>query len=179
MSTTDLLLIFNLCIGLFVVILLLTRCKGGGDSGDWKTEFSVFGAELNKIGPLLRDELTRSREEGQRMSRETREELGNSVKLFSGSLTQHFQSLLTQLGQQGVVLTDRLVALAKTNEDKFEKLIQTNEANLKEFRDQLMTLLKAHREEAGQSAKEGRIELTSSLKAFEETFTQKDRKSVV
>ena len=177
MSTTDLLLILNVCIGVLVVILVLTRRKGGGSS-DWKTEFSVFGAELSKIGPLLRDELALSREEGQRMSRETREELGNSVKLFSESLTLHFQSLLTQLGQQGTGLTDRLAALANTNEDKFEKLILTNESNLKEFREQLMTLLKGHREEAGQSAREGRIELEKIRETVQGTL-EKTREAMV
>lgn len=172
MSTTDVLLVVNLFITLVVIILVLARHKSGGDIGDWKSHYTGFAAELNKIGPLLRDEVTRSREESQRTSRETREELGNSLKLFSESLTQHFQSLLTQLGQQGTDLTNRLAALAKTNEDKFEKLILTNESNLNSFRDQLMNLLKAHREETGQSAKEGRFELTASLKAFEEKFNQ-------
>src|SRR6185312_3728274 len=136
MPTLELLLFINLLITSLVVVLILARRKGAGNTGGWKSDFTVFSAELNKVGPLLREELTRSREEGQRTSRETREELGNSVKLLSDSLTQHFQSLLAQLGAQGTGLSDRLAALAKTNEDKFEKLILASDANLKEFREQ-------------------------------------------
>lgn len=171
MSTTELLLIINLFITLLVTVLVVVWRKPGGDAGNWKSDFTTFYTELNKIGPLIREELTRSREEGQRSSRETREELGNSVKSFSDSLTQHFHSLLAQLEQQGMGLTDRLAALAKTNEEKFEKLTLANEANLKDFREQLMTLLRVHREEATQSVKESRIELAANLKTFEERFT--------
>jgi DNA recombination protein RmuC len=76
------------------------------------------------------------------MSRETREELGSSLK-----------------------------ALVRANEEKFERLIEANEVTLTGFRDHLMASLKSHREEAAQSAKEGRADLTGGLKSFEEQFT--------
>lgn len=164
MDITQILLIVNLFVTVLVVALVLVWRREG--AGDWKSDFSVFGAELNKIGPLMREELTRSREEGQRTSRETREELGSSVKAFTESLNQQFQTLLTQQGRQNADFATRLDTLVKTNGDKFEKLILANESQLAEFRDQLMASLKTHREEAGQAAKDSRTELSNALKSF-------------
>jgi len=172
MSITELLLVVNLLITFILAILVMIRKKPSGDKGQWQSEFAVFGAELNKVGPLLREELTRTREEGQRTSREAREELGNSVRFFTESVTQHFQTLLAQQGRQSTEFSDRLETLVKTNEEKFEKLIESNDGKFTDFREQLMALLKAHREEAGQSAKESRSELTAALKSFEEKFSQ-------
>jgi DNA recombination protein RmuC len=106
------------------------------------------------------------------MSRESREELGGSVKFLADSLGQHFQSLLTQLGRQSSEFSERLETLVKTNEEKFEKLIIANDTSLNEFRGQLIALLKTHREETGQEARAGRTELTVALKSFEEIFAQ-------
>lgn len=132
MSMTELLLVLNLFITLVVAILVVVRRRGDGRENGREPDSMLFGAELSKIGPLLRDELTRSGEEGLRTSRETREELGTAVKSSSDSLMQHFQSLLIRLGVRSTDLTDRLAAVAKTNEDKFGKLILANDANLKE-----------------------------------------------
>lgn len=172
MSTTEILLIVNLVVTLLVAVLVLVRVKSRGDVADWKSDFTIFGAELGKVGPLLREELTRSREEEQRTARDTRAELASSVKSLSDSLSQQFQNLLNQLGTQGTGLADRLAALATTNEDKFEKLILANDANLKDFREQLLNMLKTHREEAAQSATERQVAITTSLKAFEDRFAQ-------
>lgn len=172
MSTTEIFLIINLFITLLVAVLVLVRFKSRGEAADWKSDFTILGAELGKVGPLLREELTRSREEEQRTARDTRAELASSVKSLSDSLSQQFQNLLNQLGTQGTGLADRLAALANTNEDKFEKLILANDANLKDFREQLLNLLKTHREEAAQSATERQVAITTSLKAFEDRFAQ-------
>ena len=172
MSMTELLLIINLLITVFLTFFVLFQKRPAGNKGNWQSDLAIFGAELNKVGPLLREELTRTREEGQRTSREAREELGNSVKFFTDSLTQHFQTLLTQQGRQSTDFSERLEALVKTNEEKFEKLIETNDGKLTEFQEQLMALLKTHREEAGQAARENRTELTAALKSFEERFSQ-------
>ena len=143
MSTIELLLIINLCITLLVVILVLIRKKPARDPDDWKSDFTIFGNELNKVGPLIRDELSRSREENQRTSRDSREELAKS-----------------------------LAALEKTNEEKFEKLILANAASLKDFREELTTSLKTQGDAAAQAAKDSRGQLAESLKSFGETFAQ-------
>jgi DNA recombination protein RmuC len=171
MNIVEWLVVLNLIVTLLVILLVLSRTKAAA-SGTLQSDLSLFGAELNKIGPLLRDELTRGREEGQRMSRETREELSNSVKLFADNLAQHFQTLLSQQGRQSAEFSERLTALVKMNEDKFEKLIVTNATNFTEFRDQMMASLKSHREEATQAARDGRGELTVALKSFETQFSQ-------
>lgn len=174
MSITVLLLFANLFITLVVVIFLLVLMKrrSGADAGNFKSDLLVLGVELNKLAPLMREEQSRGRDEAQRMSREMRDELGNSVKVFSEGVTGQFQNLLKQLGEQGIALTDRLATMAQTNEAKFEKLIEANDTSLREFRGQLMESFKTHREETGQSTKENRVELTASLKAFEDKFTQ-------
>lgn len=133
MSITEILLIINLLFTVLMIVLILTRRRAGEDTGNLKSELVVFGNEINKVSALLREELARSREEGQRASRETREELGSSVRSFSDSLTQHFQSLLKQLNEQGVDLVGRMDTVIQTNEVKFEKLIQANDTSLKAF----------------------------------------------
>jgi len=143
MSALELLLIINLCVTLLVLILVLARKKPARDGEEWKADFTVFGNELNKVGPLIRDELSRSREESQRTSRDGREELAKS-----------------------------LATLEKTNEEKFEKLILGNATSLREFKAELITSLKTQGDAAAQAAKDSREQLTESLKSFGETFTQ-------
>jgi len=143
MSALEFLLIINLCVTLLVAILVLTRKNPARHGGEWKVDFTVFGNELNKVGPLIRDELSRSREENQRTSRDGREELAKS-----------------------------LATLEKTNEEKFEKLILGNAASLKEFKEELTTSLRTQSDVAAQAAKDSRAELTESLKTFGDTFSQ-------
>lgn len=143
MSALEFLLIINLFVTLLIVVLVLVRKKPSRDGGEWKADFTVFGNELNKVGPLIRDELSRSREENQRTARDGREELAKS-----------------------------LAALEKTNEEKFEKLILGNAASLKDFKEELITYLKTQGDATAQAAKETREQLTESLKSFGETFAQ-------
>src|ERR1700748_2155058 len=119
MAVSDLFLVINIFLTLFVIIVVLVMKRPTKNGVNLQSELLVFNTELNKIGPLLREELTKGREEVQRMSRETRDELGSSVKFFTESLAQQFQALLTQQGRQSTEFSERIDVLVKINGEKF------------------------------------------------------------
>lgn len=61
MSIMELLLIVNLLITVSLTLFVLFQKRPAGDKGNWQSDLAIFGAELNKVGPLLRGEMTRTR----------------------------------------------------------------------------------------------------------------------
>jgi DNA recombination protein RmuC len=73
--------------------------------------------ELDRVDKSFRDELTRNRDELSKVSKSQREELSSAIKLF------------------GDQLYDQLTKLIQTNEQKFEKLQDRIEIQLKEIQE--------------------------------------------
>lgn len=138
MSITVLLLIVNLVVTLLVILFVsvLFRRKPGGDTAALRSDLTVLGVELNKIGPLLREELARSREEGQRMSRDMREEVGTSVRSFSEQLMAAFTVLREETSRSAKEGRAELTAGLKAFEEKFTQNVNGfNELQRQKFLD--------------------------------------------
>lgn len=186
------LLIINLCLIIF---------KKSDQYNAFKDELAKHALEFNKIDQLIRSEFSTNRDEAQKNSRETREELANSFKTFGDTLTKNITDLSTLQQDQFGNFSEQLQTLTKNNEERIEKLILSNEKKQSEFTEQfiksskttkeeLTTSLKSNEEKTDKllvsfdqktkdlndqlntSAKENREEQVKSLKSFEDKFTQ-------
>lgn len=113
MTFVEILLIAALI--LIIVNIILTFSKRSATTGDFKSELIKMSADLERIDPLIRGEFSNNRDELQRGSKDTREELSNSFKNFGETLTKNIKDNRTEL-------TNSL----KSFEEKFS-------ANVKEF----------------------------------------------
>ncbi len=196
MTSTEILPIIGLI--LLIANLLATLLKKSSfNSDELKNELIKTNLDVSKIDPLIRTEFSSNRDEIQKNSKESREELSNSIKSFSEQLSKIINDLSASQKGQFETFSNFLQTLTKNNEDKFEKLIKSNEEKQNEFKEQLTntsketkegltTSLKANEDktillvqnlnESSQklnelllnSAKENRNEMANSLKSFEE-----------
>lgn len=105
---------FLLILGSVIIILILI----------WLTYKKITGEsqinikdELSRVDKSFRDELSRNRDEISKVGKAQREELSNAIKLF------------------GDQLFDQLSKLIQTNEQKFDKLQNRVESQLKEIQE--------------------------------------------
>lgn len=158
MTLTEVLSLVILVLLIVNLILTITK-KSANNSDELKSEMSKTNTEITRIDPLIRSEFSNSREEIQRGAKGTREELSNSFKTFGETLTTNITELSNIQKGQLETFSTQLQSLTKSNEEKIDKLITSNELKLKEFNEQSIN-----------SSKENRTELTISLKSFEEKF---------
>ena len=196
MTSTEILPIIVLI--LLIANLLATLLKKSSfNSDELKNELIKTNLDVSKIDPLIRTEFSSNRGEIQKNSKESREELSNSIKSFSEQLSKIINDLSANQKGQFETFSNFLQTLTKNNEDKFEKLIKSNEEKQNEFKQQLTntsketkegltTSLKANEDKTNllvqnlnessqklnelllNSAKENRNEMANSLKSFEE-----------
>ncbi|HEY1196520.1 DNA recombination protein RmuC [Flavobacterium sp.] len=194
--TLLILIIILLIINLFLIIF-----KKSDQNNAFKDELAKHNLEFTKIDQLIRSEFSTNRDEAQKSSRETREELAKSFKTFGDTLTKNITDLSTLQKDQFGNFSEQLQILTKNNEDRIEKLILSNEKKQSEFteqfiksskltKDELATSLKSNEEKTDKllisfdqktkdlndqlttSAKENREEQVKSLKSFEDKFSQ-------
>lgn len=197
MILTLLIIIIVLLISTLLVIIF----RQPKQSNELKDELTKHLLEFTKIDQLIRYEFSTNREEAQKNSRDTREELANSFKTFGETLTKNITDLSTLQKDQFGNFSEQLQVLSKNTEDRIEKLIASNEKKQLEFTEQFKLSSKTTREELGSSlkaneektdkllisfgqktkdlndqltssAKENREEQVKSLKSFEDKFTQ-------
>lgn len=196
----------NLTVLVIIIVLLLINIflsvfKKPKQNNDFKEELAKHVLEFGKIDQLIRSEFSTNREEAQKNSRQTREELANSFKTFGETLTKNINDLSNGQRDQFGNFSDQLQTLTKSNEDKIEKLILSNDKKQTEFTEQFVKSSKSAKEELAASlksseektdkllisfdqktkelndqlntsAKENRDEQAGSLKSFEDKFTQ-------
>jgi DNA recombination protein RmuC len=149
---TDILLIIILI--LLVIVILIQLLKRPTDSAP------RLLSELSRMDQQMRHEFSLNREESNKGSRDAREELNRSFKTLSDAVTQNLSELSLLQKSQLEVFSAQLQNLARSSEEKSDKLIAATEQKLAEFKDQFT-----------RSASENRQETTQSLKSFEERFT--------
>lgn len=199
MTMTDILLIIGLL--LLVVNILASFLKNSNvNTDDLKTEMTKTNLDVSKIDPLIRSEFSSNREEFQKSSKESRQELSASLKDFSEQLTKTVKELADSQKAQLETFSSFLQTMTKNNEEKFEKLIKSNEDKQTEFKTQFTQLSNESKEAITRSlkdneekttklvqsfaenskslnelltttSKENRTELANGLKSFEEKFT--------
>jgi len=196
MTLTEILLTLGLVLILANLLLLIFK-KDKSNTEELKNEIVKMNLDIAKIDPLIRTEFSGNRDEIQRNSKDSREELSNSIKSFSEQLLKIINDLSISQKGQFETFSTFLQAMTKNNEDKFEKLIKSNDEKQTEFKEQLINSsketkdvltisLKANEDKTNllvlnihessqklnelllSSGKENRAELTNSLKSFEE-----------
>ncbi|MBI9070543.1 MAG: DNA recombination protein RmuC [Melioribacteraceae bacterium] len=132
--TTILLLILNLSI-IFLLIFLLSKTKKKNDS-DILDKFSLLLKENSQQNDkLLRDEFARNRDEFNKNSKDSREELSKSLNMFSDNLLKRMSEIAQMQKAQLDTFAQQLTNLTATNEDKFEKLQTKVSDQLKEIQE--------------------------------------------
>ncbi len=199
MTLTELLLSGALLLLIGNMLILLFR-KSHNQMDTLRSEAMETGAQLAKIDPLIRSEFARNREESQKSAQASRQELSSSLKDFSAQLTHTITDLAASQRAQLETFSHFLHTLTRNNEEKFEKLIKSNEDKQIAFNNHFAQLSQASKEAIAQSlqgneektsllvqgfadtsksltalltqtAKENRAELTAALQSFEERFT--------
>jgi DNA recombination protein RmuC len=106
---------------------LLSYLRSGG-SNISQSSIDTLDKNLERVENSIKDEFTRNREEINKNSRETREELTNS-------LLKRMTEIAGLQKDQLDIFSKQLTALTKTNEDKLDKIIQVVESKLKSIQD--------------------------------------------
>ncbi len=118
---------------LIINILIFVKLKQKS-SDDFELKFEGLLAEgTEKIEKSVKDEVSRSREEFGRMSKDQREELSNSFKLLGDQITGRMNDIADKQKGQLDIFSERLGKLIESNEQKFDKLQEKIELRLKDI----------------------------------------------
>jgi DNA recombination protein RmuC len=138
-----------------------------------------------RVERAVRDEIAKNRGEASAAARQSREELGNSLKASADTLAKQFdaltqatsatlkgfnESLVNNIGEmaklqksQLAVFSERLDKLTQTNEQKRDKMRETVEQRLGALQEENGKRLAEMRQEAAGSAQKTREEVTTAL----------------
>jgi DNA recombination protein RmuC len=130
MSTTEILLLLGLI--LLVANLLATLLKKSSfNSDELKNEIVKINLDVSKIDPLIRTEFSGNRNEIQKNSKDSREELSNSIKNFSAQILTSAKENRTEMTSSLKSFEEKSAANAKDFNDlqrnKFNDLLQKQE----------------------------------------------------
>ena len=165
-----------LCLVLLAVILvlqvLLGQRKVGIDLSPLQQEFKSVEDSYERAERAVREEIAKNREEASKAARQSREELGFTLKGFNNSL-------VTSIGEMGKLQKSQLDVFA----ERLEKLTQTLDQKLGTMREtieQRLTLLQEDngkkldqmRQESTATAQKAREEVSVSLKSFSESVAK-------
>lgn len=126
----EILLFISLAVSIvsLVIILILFRKSGTDNSSNLMQEFE-------RIDRSFRDELVRNRDEFSKGSKAQREELNNAIKLFGDQLAGRMAEVSKMQKNQLDIFSDQLSKLTQTNEQKFDKLQEKVEIQLKDIQE--------------------------------------------
>jgi len=134
-STIIILLSVVICL-LVAVIALIFLMKKQDHFDKWKEKMIQLNTELSKIDPLIRDEFGRSREESGRSFKDNREELNNSFKLFSDTLTKAVADLSNAQKGQFELFSNRQEQVRKNSEENLKEIRETVEKRLQTLQEE-------------------------------------------
>jgi hypothetical protein len=163
-----LILLIAIIILLLLILFISAFRKNPKSNDDFRNSLNSVNTELLRIDPLIRAELSLSRDEIQKRSKETREELSNSFKVLGDTLTRSVLDLSAIQKTQLDTFSERLQSLTTRLDEKMEKLIQSNELKFKELQDEYANTNKDAREELIKSLKENEGKTDSLILNFNE-----------
>lgn len=121
--------------GLVLLVLLLQRLGRLGDTSDSDERIASLERQLERQERLLRDELSRTREEAQLSARQGREESSRSLTIFGDSLLKRMNELAGFQKDQLDIFAGQLNSLTASNEGRMDKLRETLEERLRLIQD--------------------------------------------
>lgn len=111
----------------------------------------------------IKDEFQRNREEFNRNSRESREELVNSFKNFGDTISNRMTEIANLQKNQLDTFSNQLATLTRTNEEKIERMTQSNELKMEKMRETLEAKLKSIQEDNSQQLEKMRQTVDEKL----------------
>lgn len=158
-------ILLGVMIILLVVIIFFAyniyKNRGIVNSGNLKNELDNLSKEVGRIEASVRNEISTNRSETNEVSRNTREELGNSLKAFgeliSGSIKNSNEIQRSQLE----TFSNNLNILTKSFEEKLNGLTTSIEGKLNLFN-----------ESNNNNAKASRAEIKEALELFKRDFSK-------
>ncbi len=128
------LVLLGLVVNLLMVWLIRTQIAGMQNAiNQGSNTTSQLERNQEKLERLIREELTRNREEMNLVSRQGREELSHSVKNFELSLATRMSEIANLQKNQLDTFSQQLAGLTQTNEHKLEQMRQTLEQRVREL----------------------------------------------
>lgn len=159
---TDILLIFIVLLFIVLLVFLLVLIKRKTDDGFKKVaaDIDVLGNIHNNTERMVKDEITRNREEGSANARQAREELSGALKDSSDSLLKRMTENAGMQKDQLDSFSRLLGDMTKINEKKFDAMRVTIDSRLRELQEDNSKKLEQMRavvDEKLQSTLEARI----------------------
>jgi DNA recombination protein RmuC len=186
MNLTELLLIIGLTL-LVINILLSVFKKSSANTDKVQPELNKINFDLAKIDPLIRSEFSNNRAETQQSARNSREELSDTLKIFteqfSSSAKDNREELTTSLKSFEEAFTKSIKDFNEFQRNKFndlllkqEQLKTDTENKLDRIRETVEQKLKILQEENSKKLEEMRVTVDEKLqstleKRFNDSFT--------
>ena len=114
-----------------ILLIILIRRKPEDVIAKLHDRFAALGSKQERLENVVKDEITRNRQETANSARQARQELGNTLKLSSDSIQQRMLDNIRMQKDQLDSFSKQLVAMAKLNEEKIEAMRQTMETQLR------------------------------------------------
>ena len=111
-----------------VVLFILLKKTGGTKDGD-------FSGLFERTEKVVKDEISRNREETSRTAKDLREEVSNSIKLFGDQLSGRINDIAKMQKSQLDIFAEQLSKLTQSNEQKFDKLQDKVALSLKDIQE--------------------------------------------
>ncbi|MDD2542507.1 MAG: DNA recombination protein RmuC, partial [Desulfuromonadaceae bacterium] len=112
--------------------MLFLRVRGGAaENADVQKKIDGIEKNLERHERLLREELTRSRDEAHSGSRRTREEMTGSITVLGDSLSRRMSDIAGLQKNQLELFAAQLKELTLSNEGRLDKLREGVDARLK------------------------------------------------
>jgi len=119
---------------LLIINIWLTIKKAGRENNnsiqEIKNSINLFDSSLNKVDKSIKDDFQRNREESNKIAKENREELTNSLKSFSTSFSDNVKDFNQLQKQKFDELALKQTELTKTTEERLDKIRETVECKL-------------------------------------------------
>jgi len=130
----------------FVGLLVIFLRRPSLDIGPFKSYFESLEKNQERLGRLVGEEISQNRQETGAATQRSREELQQSLSVFSHSVLSRMTEISTLQKNQLETFTNQLAALTQINEQKLEKIRSVVEERLKSLQDENSQKLEKMRE---------------------------------
>jgi DNA recombination protein RmuC len=143
------------CVVLIVLVIALFKKIAILQNPDVLAQLTSLEKNQEKAERSLREEISKNREESIVQARQAREEMAGSLALSFDSLLSRINEVSNLQKNQLDIFANQLVTLTKSNEERLNRVRDTVETQFKTFQ-----------EEASLNARQGREELSLTLKSL-------------
>lgn len=160
-------------LGVIIIIQIVQIFrKVSVDLGPIEQALSTVEKSYERVERAVREEIANNREELASLSRQSREELSNTLKGFNDSLVNGMAQMANSQKSHLDVFSERLDKLTQSNEQKLGTMRETVEQRLSGMQVDSGKKLDQMREESINASQKAREEVTGSLKDFSETLVK-------